>query len=135
VSLNELLEKCLTFFAEQAHARNIKIIIDSAEKVTVKANQALVEILLNNLFFNAIKHNIESGEIQVTLKMGSITIRNTGKVESLLPDKLFKRFSKQSSSNSGTGLGLAIIKKIVDTNKWSVKYRLEKNLHTFSVDF
>lgn len=135
VSLNELLEKCSPFFSEQAQTRNIKIIIESKGNITVKANATLVEILLNNLYLNATRHNVEGGDIWVSLTKHSITFRNTGKANSLPLDKLFQRFSKDSASISGTGLGLAIIKKIVDFNSWTITYKFESNYHSFSIAF
>lgn len=135
VSLNELLEKCSIFFSEQAQARNIKIRMELEENVRVKANPALVEILLNNLYLNALRHNIENGEIWVSLTIHSVSFRNTGRTGSLSPDKLFQRFSKENTTISGTGLGLAIIKKIVDFNSWSITYKFDRNSHSFSVSF
>ncbi|MCW5908346.1 MAG: HAMP domain-containing histidine kinase [Chitinophagales bacterium] len=133
ISLNKLIEKHLEFFIEQSRAKNISIKTELSEPVIVNANPVLAEILISNLFLNAIRHNVANGRVEVTLTKQSITFSNTGNNKPLAADKLFTRFSKSNPSEQGNGLGLAIVKKIADLNKWKVKYSFEANLHTFSV--
>lgn len=45
----------------------------------VKMSKYLADILLNNLFSNAVRHNSAGVEIDVLLKDGYFTISNTGK--------------------------------------------------------
>jgi len=135
VSLNELIEKHTDFFAEQAKAKNITIETNLSEQLETKANPVLAEVLINNLFLNAIRHNITNGKIVVTLSNRSLTFSNTGQTTALVQEKLFNRFSKVNPSEQGTGLGLSIVKKIADNNNWSVAYNYSENLHSFSVSF
>lgn len=135
VSLNELIEKHTDFFAEQAKAKNITIETNLSEQLETKANPVLAEVLINNLFLNAIRHNITDGKIVITLSNRSLTFSNTGQTTVLVQEKLFNRFSKVNPSEQGTGLGLSIVKKIADNNNWSVAYNYSENLHSFSVSF
>lgn len=135
INLNEAIEKHIDFFTEQAKAKNLIIKTEMKEAVAVKSNPVLAEILISNLFLNAIRHNVGNGQVLVTLSNHFLTFSNTGQSQTLVADKLFNRFSKSNPSEQGNGLGLAIIKKIADLNNWKISYSFENNLHSFSVAF
>ena len=103
--------------------------------LTVEANKTLIEILLSNLLSNAIRHNIPNGSIDITLNGKELTIRNSGRPSSLDPNRLFQRFQKESPDANSIGLGLEIVKKITNLNHYSIQYRFENKMHTFSVRF
>lgn len=135
ISLNEAIEKHLDFFTEQAKAKNLTIKTELNATVLINSNPVLAEILISNLFLNAIRHNINEGQIVIILDVNSLTFSNTGQPQTLVADKLFNRFSKSNPSEEGNGLGLAIIKKIADLNNWSVYYDYGNDVHSFSVAF
>lgn len=133
ICVNEIIEKQLDFFTEQAKAKNLTIKTQLNEKITINSNPVLAEVLISNLFLNAIRHNVANGEITVSLSNHSITFSNTGLPKPLVSDKLFNRFSKSNPSEQGNGLGLAIVKKIADLNHWQIAYSFSHNLHSFRV--
>ncbi len=133
IVLNNIIEKQLEFFTEQAQLKNISIKTELSQKVIVQSNQTLSEILISNLFMNAVKHNINNGQIWIKFTENSIVFSNTGISQPLNKEKLFVRFSKANPSEHGTGLGLAIVKKISEINKWSVTYSFTESFHTFTV--
>ena len=135
ISLNEAIEKHFDFFTEQAKAKNLTIKTELNETVSINSNPVLAEILISNLFLNAIRHNVTNGQITITLSSHSLTFSNTGQPQPLVADKLFNRFSKSNPSEQGNGLGLAFIKKIADLNNWKIAYSFTNNLHSFSVAF
>jgi signal transduction histidine kinase len=135
ISLNEAIEKHFDFFTEQAKAKNINIKMELNETVSINSNPVLAEILISNLFLNAIRHNVANGQIIVTLSSHTLTFSNTGQPQALVADKLFNRFSKSNPSEQGNGLGLAIIKKISDLNNWKISYSFFDNFHSFSLTF
>jgi two-component system sensor histidine kinase ArlS len=135
VSINELLKKHFEFFAEQAAAKNIQITLNDSSAVSVSTNPVLVEVLLNNLLLNAIRHNVANGTIVVDLSKKNIAVSNSGLAIPLPQEKIFDRFSKINPSTQGSGLGLAIIKKIADVNRWTIRYFFKNNLHTFLIEF
>jgi two-component system, OmpR family, sensor histidine kinase ArlS len=135
INLKEAIEKHFDFFTEQAKAKNLIIKTEMNEDVAVKSNPVLAEILISNLFLNAIRHNVSDGQVLVTLSNHSLTFSNTGQSQTLVADKLFNRFSKSNPSEQGNGLGLAIIKKIADLNNWKISYSFANNFHSFSVAF
>ncbi|PXY40930.1 sensor histidine kinase [Flavobacterium cheongpyeongense] len=135
IILNEYIDKNLDFFIEQAQAKNVKINTHFKNILRTKGNTALTEVLLNNLFLNAIRHNIKNGVIDIITENNSLKFVNTGQQTPLGAQSIFNRFSKVNPSSQGNGLGLAIIKKICEINKWEIRYSFNDNLHTFEVIF
>ena len=135
IRINTIFDKQSAFFIEQAEAKNIVVDIQLQEDVTLKCNPILAEILVSNLFLNAIQHNIPNGQIHIKLSKQSLIFSNTGIKHPLSKTQLFQRFSKINPSSQGNGLGLSIIKKIVDTNGWTIDYQYLNNLHHFEIRF
>lgn len=135
ISLNKAIEKHLDFFTEQAKAKNLTIKNELQEQVFVNANPVLLEILISNLFMNAIRHNVANGKIEVRLTKQQLVFSNSGHSLPLVADKLFTRFSKSNPSDQGSGLGLAIVKKITDLNNWHIEYLFTENMHSFTILF
>lgn len=135
IELNDYLQKNFDFFTEQASAKNIAIIVDYRETVNVQSNAILLDVLINNLFMNAIRHNTANGKIVVTVDNQSLSFANTGNGASLDGERLFNRFVKINPSGKGNGLGLAIVKKVVEVNGWRIEYDFSNHLHVFSVHF
>lgn len=100
----------------------------------IYASNYLIDILLNNLFSNAIRHNVHSGQIVVTLTNDRIVFQNTGVPNALDPNKIFERFIK-SNRSEGTGLGLALAKNICNKYGWQIHYYYNTAVHTFEVLF
>lgn len=135
IILNEYIDKNINFFIEQAQAKNVKINTHFKNILRTKGNTALTEVLLNNLFLNAIRHNIKNGVIDIIIENNSLKFVNTGQQTPLRAQSIFNRFSKINPSSQGNGLGLAIIKKICEINHWDIRYSFTDNLHTFEVIF
>jgi signal transduction histidine kinase len=133
VDLKLLVEKKLQQFEELIKARNLSVCVELNEAV-VNINKELAEILLNNLFSNAIKHNHVDGSIQCVLNQTSFTITNTGNALSFGKDKIFHRFKKGERSN-GTGLGLAVAEQICERSGFKISYSYANREHVFVVQF
>ena len=135
IIVNDIIQKNLLFFTEQASSKNISIKTTIENEIKIESNSTLVEVLVNNLILNSIRHNIANGQILIAISGNVLTVSNTSLLQSLDTDKLFIRFSKSTSSEQGNGLGLAIIKKITDLNNWQIDYSFKNNLHIFRVRF
>lgn len=92
-----------------------------------------MEVLINNLILNAIRHTSANGFIEIKLNNSVFGVSNSG-TEKLNEGLLFKRFSKLSTDNRGSGLGLAIIKEICKLQNWNINYRFENNKHIFMIN-
>lgn len=135
ILLNDAIKTNLEFFTEQAKAKNISILTEFIETISIYSNTALIEIMVNNLFMNAIRHNKPDGQIIITLANNSLSFLNTGSNDALDAEKVFERFAKLNPSERGNGLGLAIIKKVTEINQWSIEYSFCSNLHGFTIKF
>lgn len=133
VPFDAILHQSMEAVQEHFKQKNISVQADHSSKVQVSGNSSLIEILINNLLLNAIRHTPVNGFISVKLTRWAFEVANSG-TEKLDQDLLFKRFSKLSSESGGSGLGLAIIKEICTFHGWKVSYRFENNQHIFSVN-
>jgi two-component system phosphate regulon sensor histidine kinase PhoR len=93
----------------------------TGERITLSANQRMLDELLYNLVDNAVKYNKENGRVEVNLgREGGfckIIVADTG--IGIPPEhqaRVFERFYRVDKSRSkktgGTGLGLSIVKHI-----------------------
>ncbi|NRF40103.1 ATP-binding protein [Pedobacter foliorum] len=105
------------------------------EAATLTANSELIDILLNNLFSNASRHNVEKGGIQIVLRKHYMSISNTAKLNALDTAKLFNRFYKQDPFSQNNGLGLAIGQQIAQCSGIIIHYDFKDQQHVFSVQF
>lgn len=131
VYVSQLFKEVIDMLSEHIAIKEIKLITDIADNVAFMANRVLIEVLLQNMLFNAYRHNHSGGEIFVSLDARRLLVANSGKV-SLPVDQLFKRFS---SEGIGTGLGLAIAKEICSSYQWDISYTFENSKHYFIVSF
>ena len=98
-------------------------------------NAALAEILITNLFQNAIRHNTIGGKIMIDIKNNSLIIANTGEPLTIKPNDLFVRFKKNDASKESLGLGLSIVKSITQLYNYSITYNYHHELHIFTLKF
>ena len=89
-----------------------------------------MDVLINYLFSNAIRHNKNSGIIEIRLAGNKLCFQNTGDLAPLNQDAIFERFYKGRNSD-GTGLGLAIMKNICARYGFSIGYRFNNGMHSF----
>ena len=134
LDLSSLIHNQLSVLKPIVKLENINI-TTSTNPLFLKANRILIEILLTNLFHNAIRHSPKNEDITITLRNRTLDISNKGTPFKMGADKMMKRFSKESSDPNSTGLGLAIIKKICDHGNYRLNYRYTNDTHTFSVTF
>lgn len=105
------------------------------ENVDVQLHAALVDILLNNLVGNAIRHNYPGGHISVELSAGKLVISNTGHEPQEPVDEMFRRFRKGAACQNSVGIGLSIVKQICDMNGFTINYHFQAGHHIITVDF
>ena len=135
VNLREVVNKSISIFSEQAEYKNITIKKNLADELLFKINPTLAETLFNNLVLNAIRHNIENGNIEIHLYKNQFTIFNTGAQLNTATDTIFERFKKGNTSNESIGLGLSIVKSICSIYSINVTYHYEKGNHVFTLNW
>lgn len=133
IDLKALIEEKLSYFQEFIQERNLQV-KTNIHSLSISANRSLMEILINNLLSNAIRHNYDGGSIQVTLTGSSLLFSNTSSQGELHTAKIFERFYKDNTSE-GTGLGLAILKQVCLRQHYELSYTYEQDYHQFMIRF
>jgi len=134
VDISQLTQLCLEQFKEHSDNKNITVQTEIDNNVVAEGNKILIEILLNNLWLNAIRHNLPGGKIYISLHKSELIISNSGNTE-LNPSTIFNRFAKTSNKSVGSGLGLSIIQQICNRHQWTICYQFAGNSHSFSIRF
>lgn len=134
VDLKEKVKGKIEEFRELWQNNNIKANVDLKES-QMQINPELLDILLNNLFSNAVNHNAIGGSISIELKNSEFTIINSSHSDALDEKKIFSRFYKTSVHNNGNGLGLSIIKQISRVSRIRLNYKYAGQLHFFSISW
>lgn len=116
--------------------QNKKIITSTtASDTIVRMNSELADILLNNLFSNAVRHTPVGGQLLVNLDAAQLTVSNTAANGPLDESRLFNRFYKGGQSSDQHGLGLSIVKQICDVSGFRIAYRFSDQWHQFIIGF
>lgn len=134
VNLSHLISDTLSDFAPFISEKQLRPEIRISPEIHIEANHTLLEILINNLLSNAIRHSKPDCQIFVHLNGKHFSIANTGD-STLDTEQLFRRFASASKHTPGTGLGLSIVDQICKHSGWVVTYSYHHNLHIFSIDF
>jgi len=116
--LDEITDDTLTTLANVADEHGVQVAAELAPAWVV-GERPLLERLVGNLVQNAIKYNVDGGQVHVAVaEPGRLVVSNTGPVVG--PDQvhdLFEPFRRQSGDRldhgGGVGLGLTIARSIV----------------------
>lgn len=133
INLGTLINDKILYFQEFIQERKLQM-TTSLDDSLIYANRSLIEILINNLFNNAIRHNFNGGKIDIKLHKHNLQFSNSSMQPALDPIKIFERFYKDNSSD-GTGLGLAILKQVCMRQNYSLLYTFQEELHAFHIQF
>jgi signal transduction histidine kinase len=119
-ALDEQLRECVLSYEELWDKKNITLVGDDIDEVTVNCDRTLLELVWNNLISNAVKFTDGGGVITLTLKeegdFAVVQITDTGC--GMSPETtchIFDKFYQGDTSHSteGNGLGLALVSKVI----------------------
>ncbi len=118
-SLDEQMRYCILSFEDKINDKDIELEVNFDE-VIINSDRALLELVWNNLFSNAIKFTGNGGKITLILKnQGNVviaTVRDTGcGIDNETKKHIFDKFYQGDTSHSqeGNGLGLALVDRVV----------------------
>ncbi|WP_313527364.1 sensor histidine kinase [Anaerotignum sp.] len=129
IFINELIEETLFELEDEMDKKSI-IAQVTGECVVIRGNDALMKQAFYNLINNAIKYNVDGGNITVNITnlkdAVHISIKDSGiGVPDESKEHLFEPFYRVDSSRSrevgGSGLGLALVKKIIEVHRGEIK--------------
>ena len=138
IDFTQILDKQLDYLKPMAESEGISITSNTTDYIAaLPANKILLESLINNLIVNAIRHNTnaDDAEITITLNENAFIVENTGEKIPLDAEKIFRRFSRTSENKRGNGLGLSIAYQICKLHGWELSYDYKNDRHVFSVRF
>ena len=131
IALDALIEEVLTDLESLAARKNIRLVRE-CESVTMTGSDILIYRLVYNLVENAVKYNIDGGQVTVTCKEWNkhihIMVSDTGKgIPKELRSRIFEPFFRVDKSRSrelgGIGLGLALVNEIVRVHEGSIEIK------------
>jgi signal transduction histidine kinase len=133
VSIRQLVTEVIDEIEERLDEKKIKIDLQcDADYVLPRGNKSLLFTLIFNLVNNAIKYNVQHGEITIlcTHENGRFVLQIQDTGIGISPDKiktLFDRFRKHKSSDEQSyGLGLPIVKAVADFHHIEIKFSSEE---------
>lgn len=132
VPVKAVIEETVELLCTPGMSQNIDVYLH--DDVILECNQTLLEMLINNLILNAIRHKTQGSGILVQLQNQKFTVTNGG-TQPLDAQNIFKRFGSSTPNAANSGLGLAIAKEICMRYQWSLSYHFKENQHIFSVTF
>jgi signal transduction histidine kinase len=128
IDLNKYIKSKIDELSPLIKSKGLKVEIITHGAFKVRMSPELVDILLNNLLMNAVKHNSINGKIYIEIKESELKIYNTGASNKLTNQTIFNRFTKENSQSFG--LGLSIVKQICSTHNITIHYQ-KSDLHYF----
>ncbi len=131
-SINRLLETLVQKFHGQLEEKSIKVEIHSTVVQNLQVHLQLLEIVLENLFENAIFFNEMGGYIVIQVEENKNTMElkmcNSGEVlDDQVKEKMFEMFYRGSANSHGNGLGLYLVKKATDKLEGSIEVHSNEN--------
>ncbi len=117
-----------------AHKKDVSLSVD-LEEAYLNGIPKVLDETFYNIIENAIKYNVENGDVLVTLRdTGNkikVSIKDSG--IGIPPDsinRVFERFYRvdksHSSATKGSGLGLSIVKHAVNLHNGKIKIKSEE---------
>lgn len=133
IDLSALIDKYYKQFEEAISQKNLDANYDVKAPFIVSTDIVLAEILISNLLSNSIRHNIQNGQIQITVDSSKIIISNTALSGAIDTNRLFRRFQRQSNNSESTGLGLNICQTICEEAQLVLSYSFIRDKHIFTL--
>ncbi len=130
INFSEVFTKYLELYSDMISGNKLRVELNKEEEFYWNLHSVLADILISNLLGNAIKHNIQNGNLLINVKREGFQISNTGLEPEFPTELLFYRFKKSNHSSDHLGLGLALVKEIVDTNGLEISYTFQNGIHT-----
>ncbi len=137
ISIEPIVKKIISRFKPLVSASNVEIKLEAGENlpsVFVDAHQ--IEIIIENLFDNAIRYIKGEGEIKIKLEQRNKTlyfeIKDTGvgipkDDQKFIFQKFFRSENAVRQQTQGSGLGLFIAKSIIERSDGQIGFESEEN--------
>ena len=136
VRLDEEIQTALAKIREMEIETNFNWTIQLVPVTLDQVNTTLLDVLLKNLFENAMRYTRTNGNIRVELSNDYFILKNQGSNPLNRPEKIFDRFYRDPRETGHSyGLGLAISRKIAEHHGWRLTYAFLDGYHIFKIHF
>jgi len=139
ISLSEISDKVLDGLAPQIQGKSLSVKKEYARTQALFSDYKLVQIVLENLFSNAVKYTPKGGMIAIRIeKKGTsteISVSDTGygiapEEQGMIFSKLFRAKNAREIDPMGTGLGLYLTRRVIEMLGGSIHFTSELNKGT-----
>lgn len=135
IYLNDLIRRQLEDYREIYGHKKITPVLTENGQLYACMNVTLATALITNLLKNAFVHNVEQGEIHISISAHEVIFSNTGIPEPLEEEKILRRFYQGKNPVQGSsGLGLSITKAICKLYHIELHYSYS-GIHHFELKF
>ena len=110
-------------YEELLSMKQIRYHFDYKDDFILMIHPVLADNLIQNLITNAIQHNHEGGNIEVSMTADRLSITNTFQ-EAMPEADLFEKYTYNKERCESNGLGLSIVKTICEKNQICLKYEI-----------
>ncbi|MCR4674484.1 MAG: HAMP domain-containing histidine kinase [Lachnospiraceae bacterium] len=136
-NLSEQLSRCALGFEQVWEDKNINVTVDFDQNIILKNDEALLDIVWNNLISNALKFTRTGGEVHISAKEKSqkvvVCVEDSGcGMERKEVEHIFDRFYQADTSRAteGNGLGLALVSHILCLLGGEIQVESQKDIGT-----
>jgi signal transduction histidine kinase len=140
INLDDLLRTTIKSLNQSAENKQIKINLESNDRIFVKADPDMLQTIVRNILSNAIKFTHRGGLVTIetevknkNLALIKIIDRGVGIEKSKLSkifDITIKHHTNGTENEKSTGLGLILVKDFVEISKGNLSIESEKDKGT-----
>lgn len=116
LALRPLAERVAAAWRERYDAAGIALAVVGPEAASARADAQLLEILLDNLLANALRHVPAGGRVAVWVEEGRLAVEDDGPgIPEAERERVLQRFVRgPAARGAGSGLGLSIVARIAE---------------------
>lgn len=128
VSLKTCIQKVVNLYTKDVEAKHITVTVTCPPGTTVLAKPNHLDIIIRNIFSNAVKYNRDNGMIDVVVDKFETTcaikVKDSGRgFKQADAVQIFDRFIRLLGAEKvadGTGLGMALVNQICESNGYMI---------------
>lgn len=141
IALNDSINYVLLRMQDYAKYYGIQINFADTEKIWVKADSSMLDVILENLISNAIKYSNGQKNIDIKIEKDSTGAKCTvidygigmnDKQIARIFDRFYRSEEARNSSVGGHGIGLAIVKRLADVQHLGISFTSEPQKGTIA---
>jgi len=124
LDLAALAEELADLYGALAEEKNVRLLCEAPEKITLRGHRQLLAQALSNLLDNAVKYTPAGGQIMVAVgcldRTPVLTVADNGPgIPAAQRDAVTERFTRLDNARStpGNGLGLSLVKAVAQLHE------------------